>query len=130
MFEQFVLRHIPPLFIATTVTVGGATPFIFGGENAIKTFGLPQRLSVSKPAQAIMILSSARASVYGIALWGMYLNNHFAAMDILFASMGYLAFVDSWVCWKEGSSTSKVVFRGVSAGLIALWGLLGMTAGA
>ncbi|TGO38695.1 hypothetical protein BHYA_0069g00140 [Botrytis hyacinthi] len=74
MFEHFVLRHIPPLFIATTMTVGGTTPFFFGGEKAIKAFSLPQRLSVSKPAQAIMILSSARASVYGIALPGQSLS--------------------------------------------------------
>jgi hypothetical protein len=128
MFEHFIPRHIPPLFIATTVTFGGMTPFFAGGEKSVLSFGLPQRVAISKPAQAVMILSSARASVYGIALWGMYLGNHFAAMDILFASMGYLAFVDAWVLWKEGSPMSKVAFRFISAGLIAVWGLLGMSA--
>jgi hypothetical protein len=127
MFEVLELRHVPALLIATTITLGGTMPF-FNPERAIQTFGLPQRIATSKPAHAIMICSSARVSAVGIALWALYLGQHFQAMDIVFASMGYIGVVDAYVCWKEGVP-GKAVFRATSAGLVALWGLLGMTAG-
>ncbi|KAF2798165.1 hypothetical protein K505DRAFT_322103 [Melanomma pulvis-pyrius CBS 109.77] len=128
MFEQFVPRHIFPLFIATTITFGGAMPFWAGPERAIIAFGLPERTSVSKPAHALIITQSARVSALGVALWGMYLGGHFEAMDMLFASLGYVGLVDTYVCWKEGMA-GKAVFRAVSTAPIAIWGLLGMTAG-
>jgi hypothetical protein len=127
MFEHFVLRHLPPLFIATTVTFGGTMPF-YNPEKAILTFGFPPHIAATKAAWPVMACGSARVSVMGIALWGMYLGNHLEAMDILFASMGWLVFVDGYVCWKDGAPGS-VMFRTICAGLVATWGLLGMTAG-
>lgn len=64
----------------------------------------------------------------GIALWGLYLGNHFEAMDTVCASMIWLAVVDGYVCWKESGWRTGVA-RALSAGLVAAWGLAGMTAG-
>jgi hypothetical protein len=49
MFANFSLRHIPTLFVATTTTFGGAMPF-YNAEYAIKKFGLPERIAVSREA--------------------------------------------------------------------------------
>lgn len=127
MFEHFVLRHIPPLLLATTITIGGTMP-LWNAENAIRTFGFRENIAISKPAHPVMVSGSARVTAVGIALWGLYLGNHFEAMDIVIASLGYLAFVDGYVCWKHGVPGS-VAFRTGSAGLISLWGVFGMTTG-
>ncbi|KAF4610378.1 hypothetical protein G7Y89_g15741 [Cudoniella acicularis] len=127
MFEHFVLRHIPPLLIATTISLGGTMTF-FNVEKAIQTFGLPQRIAISKTAQPVMTLSSARISAIGISIWALYLGNHFEAVDVVCATMGYIALVDGYVCWKEGVP-GTAAWRTASTALVALWGLMGMTAG-
>ncbi|CAG8958711.1 hypothetical protein HYFRA_00011553 [Hymenoscyphus fraxineus] len=127
MFENFVPRHIPILLVSTTIIFGGSMP-LFNAEKACRTFGFPQRIAVSKAAWPPMIVGSARTSVMGIALWGMYLGDHFEAMDILCLSMGWLAVIDGYVCWKEAGAKTGAL-RVLSASLVALWGLLGMTAG-
>lgn len=103
-------------------------PFWAGPEKAIIAFGLPERTSVSKPAHALIITQSARVSALGVALWGMYIGGHFEAMDWLLATMGYVGIVDTWVCYREGMP-GKAWFRALSTAPIAIWGLLGMTAG-
>ncbi|KAM0157644.1 hypothetical protein ACHAPG_004577 [Botrytis cinerea] len=109
MFEHFIPRHIPPLLLATIIAIGGTAP-LWNAENAIRTFGFNEKIAVSKPAHPVMVSGSARVTVVGLALWGLYFGDHFEAMDVVIASLGYLAFVDG-------------------AGVISLWGFFGMTTG-
>jgi hypothetical protein len=128
MFDHFVLRHIPPLLLATTITIGGTMPFIQGPEAALLMFGFPQHIAVSKAAWPVIKVGSARVSAMGIAIWGMYLGGHLEAIDILLASIAWLAVIDGLVCSKDGAPGSTM-FRASSAIVVALWGLLGMTTG-
>jgi hypothetical protein len=64
----------------------------------------------------------------GTALWLLYLGGHLEAMDILLASMGWMALIDGLVCAKDGTKGSAT-FRASTTGAVALWGLLGMTSG-
>ena len=68
---NFALLHIPPLLVAAALTFGGLIPF-FNAEYAILEFGLPSRVAISKPAQSIMIVSSARITAIGLALLTFY----------------------------------------------------------
>jgi hypothetical protein len=128
MFDHFMLRHIPPLLLATTITIGGTVPFIQGPEAALLMFGFPRRIAISKAAWPVIKVGSARVSAMGIAIWGMYLGGHFEAIDILLASMAWIAVIDGIVCSKDGAPGSTV-FRVTSAIAVAVWGLLGMTTG-
>ena len=127
MFADFALRHIPPLFVATATTFGGLLPF-FNAEYAIVEFGLPQRIAVSKPVQAIMVASSARITAIGLSLFVFYFQGSFAAVDTVLAILSYVGLVDGYVCWREGVP-KKAIFRLVSGLLIAAWGWFGMTTG-
>jgi len=127
MFENFTLWHIPPLLVATALTFGGTMPF-FNAEYAILEFGLPKRIAISKPAQSIMILSSARITAIGLALFTFYFQENFAEVDTLLSVLGYVGLVDGYVCWLEGVP-NKAIFRFMSGVLIAAWGWFGMTGG-
>jgi hypothetical protein len=102
-------------------------PF-FNAKAAILEFGLPQRIAISNPAQSIMIVSSARISAIGLALFTFYFQEKFEAVDTILFILGYVGLVDGYVCWRE-SVPGKAVFRASSGGLIAAWGWFGMTAG-
>ena len=127
MLANFALRHIPSLLVATATTFGGLMPF-FNAEYAILEFGLPQRIAISKPAQSIMIVSSARIAAIGLALFTFYWQEKLAAVDTIMAILGYVGLVDGYVCWREGVP-NKAVFRALSGALITAWGWFGMTAG-
>jgi hypothetical protein len=58
----------------------------------------------------------------------MYLGGHLEAMNILFASMGWIALIDGVVCAQDGAPGSAM-FRATSTGAVVLWGMLGMTSG-
>ena len=103
-------------------------PFTYGPEAALLKFGFPQQIAVSKPAWPIIKVGSARVTTIGIAIWGMYLRGHLEAMDILIASMAWMALIDGVVCLREGAPGS-VMFRVPSTCAVALWGLPGMTSG-
>lgn len=128
MFEQVALRHIPPLLLATIITIGGAMPFTHGPEAALLEFGFPKHIAASKAAWPVHKVGSARVTVMGIAIWGMYLGGHLEAIDILIASMAWIALIDGFVCYREGAPGSTT-FRVVSTITISLWGLLGITTG-
>jgi hypothetical protein len=128
MFSHFTLRHLPPLLLATTITIGGAMPYTHGSRAALLKFGFPQDIASSKAAWPVIKVGSARVTTIGLAIWGMYLGAHLEAMDILFAAMGWMALIDGIVCSKEGVKGSTV-FRVASTSAVALWGLLGMTSG-
>jgi Domain of unknown function (DUF4267) len=127
MFANFALRHVPPLLVATALTFGGLMPF-FNAEYAILEFGLLKRITISKPAQSIMIVSSARITAIGLALFTFYYQEKFAAVDTILAILGYVGLVDGYVCWHE-DVRNKAAFRTISGALIAAWGWFGMTAG-
>lgn len=120
-----LLRHGPPLLIATALTFGGLMPF-FNAEYAILEFGLPQRVAISKPAQSIMIISSARITAIGLALFTFYAQQNYAAVDTILFILGYVGLVDGYVCWRE-KVPNRAIFRAMSGLLIAAWGWFGMT---
>lgn len=103
-------------------------PF-FNAEYAIREFGLPQRIAMSKQAQSIMVTSSARITAIGLALFTFYFQGKLAEFDTILAILGYVGLVDGYVCWREGVP-NKAIFRTVSGLLIAAWGWFGMTTGA
>jgi Domain of unknown function (DUF4267) len=127
MFSQFTSRHIPPLFIATATTFGGLWPFIHA-ESAMMEFGFPQRVAISRPAQAVMVVSSARTTTLGLALFMFYYQGSLGAVDSIMVLLGYVGAVDGYVLWKEGER-GHALKRGCSGLLIALWGWFGMTIG-
>lgn len=102
-------------------------PF-FNAEYAIREFGLPQRIAVSKPAQSIMILSPARITTIGLALFTFYFQEKLEVVDTVLVLLGYVGLVDGYVCWLEGVP-GKAVFRLASGLAIAAWGWFGMTEG-
>ncbi|KAK2736780.1 hypothetical protein FQN57_000552 [Myotisia sp. PD_48] len=121
------MRHLPPLLVATATTFGGLMPY-FNAESAILEFGLPQRIAISKPAQAIMITSSARITTIGLVLFTFYFQNKLAEVDTVLSLLGYIGLADGYVCWREGVP-KKAAFRAVSGLLIAAWGWFGLSQG-
>lgn len=117
MASQFTFAHIPTLFVAAATTFGGLIP-IFNAEYAILEFGLPPRIASSNPAQSIMILSSARISTLGLALFVFYFQDKLVAVDTILLLLGYVGLVDGYVCWLEGVP-KKALFRLASGVLIA-----------
>lgn len=128
MFDDFNLRHILPLLLATQITFGGMMPFTHGPEASLLKFGFPREIAVSKAAWPVIKIGSARVTAIGLAIWGMYLGGHYEAIDILIASTGWIAIIDGIVCHKEGA-TGSTTFRVGLTSAVALWGLLGMTTG-
>ncbi|KAH7110904.1 hypothetical protein B0J11DRAFT_544181 [Dendryphion nanum] len=128
MFEQFALRHLPPLLLATTITLGGTMPFTYGPEAALLKFGFPKSVAISKCAWPVIKVGSARVTTIGLAIWGMYIGGHLEAIDIVLSAMGWMALIDGIVCSKDGVAGSAT-FRVSSTGAVAIWGLLGMTSG-
>ncbi|KAH4820065.1 hypothetical protein HBH61_030100 [Parastagonospora nodorum] len=128
MFSHFTPRHIAPLLLATQLCIGGLYPFLYTPSAALLKFGFTPQIAASKAAWPVIKTGSARVTAMGIALWGMYLGGHFEAMDIMIASLGWVAVVDGIVCGQEGAEGSVVMRVGVTV-VIALWGALGMTTG-
>ncbi|KAJ7781008.1 hypothetical protein B0H16DRAFT_1496820 [Mycena metata] len=75
----FKALHIFPLFCASALTFGSMIPF-FRPHHAIREFGLPERIAVSQPAQASFVISGARGSVIGMAMWIFYLQGKLKAV--------------------------------------------------
>ncbi|KAL2202705.1 hypothetical protein CC79DRAFT_1337363 [Sarocladium strictum] len=99
-----------------------------GSEAALRTFGFRDHVATSKTAGPVIKLEGSRITTIGAALWGMYLGGHVEAMDVLMACIGWMAVVDGIVLRKdgvEGSVGKRVGYQGV----VAAWGLLGMTSG-
>lgn len=128
MFEHFALRHIPPLLLASIWTLGGAMSFTHGPEAALLAYGFSQNIASSKAAWPLIKVEGSRVTTIGLALWGIYLGGHLEAMDILLACIGWMAVVDGVVCVKDGAPGSARM-RATYQGVVALWGLLGMTSG-
>ncbi len=127
LFANFSLRHVPALYVATAFTFGGLIP-LFNAQYAISLFGLPERIAVSKPAQSIMIVSSARITAIGLSLFTFYYQEKFAAVDTILTMVGYVSLVDGYVCWLE-DVPGKAVLRTISGALVAACGWFGLTVG-
>ncbi|KAL3463910.1 hypothetical protein BJX64DRAFT_286872 [Aspergillus heterothallicus] len=126
MLSHFTPAHIPPLFIATTTSLGGLLPF-FSPSRALLEFGLPERIASAKPAHPVMVVASARTTVLGLILWTFYEQGKLVEFDTVLAILGtYVGAVDGWVCWNEGMR-GKAVLRAVSGGVIGFWGVKGLT---
>jgi hypothetical protein len=128
MFEHFALRHIPPLLLASIWTIGGTMSFTHGPEAAILAFGLSPKIASSQAAWPLIKVEGSRVTTIGAAIWCIYLGGHLEAMDTLLACIGWMAVIDGVVCAKDGAP-GKAKMRAVYQGVVALWGLLGMTSG-
>lgn len=123
----FYYTHIPTLFVATALTLGGMWP-LYNPQSAIREMGFPPRIHTSKEAQAIMTLGMGRTTCIGLALWTFYLQGKLEEIDTILVLLGtWVGTIDAWVCLKEGV-LGKAMFRGASGAVIALWGWKGMTA--
>jgi hypothetical protein len=121
------LPHILPLGIATLLTLGGFLPF-HNAHSALLEFGFPPSTALSKPAQSVMVVCSARTTAIGASMFAFYFMGDLKAVDVMMMVLGYVGAVDAYVCWREGMR-DKAVVRGVAGGFIALWGVTGMTRG-
>lgn len=128
MFEHLTPRHIPPLLFASIWTLGGAMSLTHGPVPALRAFGFTDRIATSPEAGQVIKLEGSRITAVGLALWGMYLGGHVAAMDVLMACVGWMAVVDGIVLGKDGrpgKARGRVLYQGV----VAAWGMLGVTSG-
>ncbi|ETS73550.1 hypothetical protein PFICI_14496 [Pestalotiopsis fici W106-1] len=128
MFEQLQIRHVPALFVATTMTFGGIWSF-FDARRAMLEFGLPDRIASTPGAASVMLINNARTTAFGLCMYAFYIRGQLAACDTILAILGaYAGLVDSYVVWTEGNPR-KAVFRLVSSGLLSAAGFAGLTAG-
>lgn len=100
-------------------------PF-FNAEKAIQEFGLPDRIAKSGPAQSVQITSAARGTAMGIALFALYYQRKYTAVDTLLSTLVYVGLVDGFVCWKE-DAPSKGLFHAGLRVAFGSWGLFGLT---
>ena len=121
------LRHVPSLFLATAFTFGGMLP-LFNARRAILEFGLPERIANNASAQSIMNVYSARMTVIGLAIYTLHYQQLYAAVDTIMLCLGYIAFVDGYICWKEGVPKTAA-FRSISAVVVAAMGYFNVTSG-
>ncbi|KAI1350322.1 hypothetical protein F5Y01DRAFT_326528 [Xylaria sp. FL0043] len=128
MFEQFTLRHIPSLFVATVASVGVLWP-ITNPTRSLLEFGFPAHIANSSAAAPVMLIAQIRTTTIGVAMYVLYLKGQMEALDVILAVYGTSAgLVDSYAVWKEGN-TRKAIFRLVISWTLAACGLAGMTAG-
>ncbi len=124
---MLALHHLPGLFIAFTQTFGGVTS-LFNSHWCISEYDLSERIASSPAAQTIMIVSGARTSTIGIALFVFHILRKYKEFDILLAILGaYVRLIDGYVAWIEGLPR-KTAFRLTAGLLIAAWGGFGMHA--
>lgn len=118
--------HLVPLFVATANTIGGTMP-LWNPPGALRKFGLPERFALSPLAHTCFVVSGARTSVLGAAIWIFYLRAQLEAVDTLMALLVYVGAVDGYVCWTQGEKRTGL-FRAVAGIVIGGWGMLGLTA--
>lgn len=124
---SFSPRHIPALIVSFGVAAGSIMP-MFNAAYALSTFGFPERIASSQPAQAMSLINAGRNVTIGIALGTLYSRGMLDAVDIVLGCWGLTGLVDGWVLWAEGVR-GKAVFRSVFGSLVGLYGCFGMTAG-
>ncbi|KAH8812572.1 hypothetical protein F5884DRAFT_313054 [Xylogone sp. PMI_703] len=120
-------RYLPPLLMATGQALGGLTPF-WNPTNAVRAFGLPDRIATSRAAHLGFMVYGARATIIGVAMWISFFRGEYGVVDTLMALNLYGCAVDAYVSWVEGQN-EKAWFRGLLGVFVGGWGLLGLTAG-
>lgn len=85
--NMVLLHHIPGLFVAFTQTFGGP-PSFFNPKWCIQKYGLPDAIAESKSAQTMMVVSSARMTAIGLALFAFHFQHEYAAVDTLLICLG------------------------------------------
>jgi hypothetical protein len=128
MFGRFAPQRIPLLVLASIWTVGGLMSFTYGPEQAILAYGLSEKIASSKAAWPLIRIEGSRVTTIGLAIWAIYLGGYLEAMDTLLACIGWMAVIDGYVCSKDGAPGSAKM-RGIYQGVMAAWGLLGMSSG-
>jgi hypothetical protein len=84
MFEHFVYRHLPPILLATSISIGGMMPYTRGPEPSLLLFGFPQHIASNKGAWPIIKVGSARVTTIGFAILGMYAGGRRPITNIQF----------------------------------------------
>ena len=123
------LRHLPGLFIASTQTFGGLVPLFSApwAEWAITAYGLPH-IATSQPAQTMMIVSSARMTALGLAIFAFHFQGRYEAVDTMMVTLGWVGLIDGYVSWMEGVK-GRVAFRWIAGAVIAAMGWYGLHTG-
>lgn len=121
-------RHIFPVLIMSSVSIA-CFPAYFHTPYAIhEMFRLPKRIADSPTAHSPFIFMTARIHAIAFMMDAFYLQGNHAAVDTVMFILGtWIIAVDVWICLREGVN-GTAVFRGVSGGLVGLWGLYGMKA--
>ncbi|KAH7066658.1 hypothetical protein BKA63DRAFT_424808 [Paraphoma chrysanthemicola] len=118
-------RHLPPLLLGTATTVA-CFPCYFNVPWAIGHYGLPDRIASSSTAHSPWMLYTNRAHVVGMLILTFLAKRNYAAVDTVMAFIGFMGAMDVYVCLKEDVPRTAT-WRGIASGLMAAWGLLGMT---
>ncbi|GAB1318483.1 hypothetical protein MFIFM68171_08693 [Madurella fahalii] len=127
MIWNFNPRHILPLFVATTTTIGGILP-LFNPRGAMVEFGFPAHVAETRAAHAVMVAGQTRTTVLGLLYFIFYFQGKYAELDTVLAVFGgYAGLLDCYVVWK-GGNRRWALFRLVASWSIAAWGLARMTA--
>ncbi|KPI37614.1 uncharacterized protein AB675_4032 [Cyphellophora attinorum] len=124
---HFRPSHIFPLLGGVGMVLGAVLP-LTNPPNAIRTFGLPEHIARSGPAQACFTIYGSRAASLGAALFIFYYQGKLKAVDTILSLQAYAGIVDAYVCWKEGVPR-KAVARLATGLLVGAWGIMGLTAG-
>ena len=72
MLEHFAYRRVPPILLATSISIGGMMPYTRGREPSLLLLGSPQHIASNKGAWPVIKVGSARVTTIGFALLGMY----------------------------------------------------------
>ncbi|KAH8731663.1 hypothetical protein GQ44DRAFT_604351 [Phaeosphaeriaceae sp. PMI808] len=124
-FLGLPLRHIPPLFIGTSITCA-CIPTYFNTPFGMRLYGLPDHIATSSSAQSPFLLYTSRIHAIGMMVLVFYARGDYAAVDTVMSFLGFLGAMDVWVCVREGVK-KKAVERGLTSLVVAAWGLAGMT---
>lgn len=101
------LNHLPGLFVAFTQTFGGP-PSFFIPKWCIQAYGLPDNIASSQPAQIMMVVSSARMTAIGLALFVFHFRGDYEAVDVLLLCLGgYVSLLFLFLGWGNGSGSGE-----------------------
>ncbi|ROV95113.1 hypothetical protein VSDG_05864 [Cytospora chrysosperma] len=120
MFEQLALRHIPALFVASTMTFGGVWP-IFNARGAMLEFGFPSHIASVPAAAPVMVIGQVRTTVIGLLVFLHYSRNQLDVVDTIMAITGaYAGLLDSYVKRTALAAVFLIGFLAVIASVVGL----------
>ena len=129
MIDHFSWRHIPALLSATPMFFGGLFHGLFRTQDAIRIWGMKERVSQSREAQMVYYGHTMRTSTMGLLLFALYIQGNLTGVDTAMVVLGgYCGIADVLIIWNHGNR-GVIPVRLLSVLCIAAWGLAGMTAG-